>query len=99
MMTARDGERWHVGKEIPVALLMSLLMSVASGVWYASATNTRINALEETFRATSSTREDIVQIREQLRNLDRVTQRLEAFLDRRADTDGEVRKTDRGTLQ
>lgn len=86
-------ERWHVGREIPLALIITILCSVGSGIWYASATNARVTVIEKTLETQVTLREDIVQIREQLKNLDRLTQRIETLLDRRSDAS----KSDKST--
>ena len=89
-------ERWHVGKEIPLALILAICTSVASGIWYASATSARITMIEETIKGNSTVREDIVQLREQVRNVERLLTRMETVLDRRSD----IEKTDRlGAVQ
>jgi hypothetical protein len=80
-------EVWHIVKDIPLALLFSITMAVGSGVWYASATNARIMVIETVIEKQSSLREDVVQIREQLRSLERLTIRLEQYLDHRATID------------
>ena len=87
-MRGTDGERWHVGKEIPIALIASIAIWIMTGIWYASKTDARITNVEEFIKTQTTLREDIVQIREQLKNLDRLTQRLEQYLDRRSDADG-----------
>ena len=87
MSQGSSDEQWHVGKEIPIALIVTLAISVMSGIWYASKSDARITTLEEFVKTQTTLREDIVQIREQLRNLDRLTQRLEEYLDRRGQID------------
>lgn len=76
-----------MGREIPLALIVTLMLSMSTGIWYASATTARIDVIERTLQTQTSLREDIVQIREQLRSLDRLTQRLETYLDRRAEAE------------
>jgi prefoldin subunit 5 len=77
-------ERWHIGKEIPIALIATLMMSVGSGVWYASKTDARITMLERTAEQNGGLRDDIVTLKEQIRNIDRLLTRVENILDRRA---------------
>ena len=31
----RDKDRWHVGKEVPLALIFGMLTQTAAGVWWA----------------------------------------------------------------
>ena len=90
-------ERWHVGKEIPLALIFSIMMSVGSGVWYASTTSARIAVIEEKMIYMASTREDIILLKEQVTEMKRLLIRMEGSLDRRSDL---IKKTDRiGTVE
>jgi hypothetical protein len=78
-------ERWHVGKEIPLALIMTIGMSVASGIWYASSTSARITQIEDTVRTQVSMRDEFIQLKEQMRSVERTLVRMETLLDRRGD--------------
>jgi len=81
-------ERWHVSKEVPLMLVASILVSAASGIWYASATSARIVAIEEAMKSSAGLNTDIVVLKEQVRQLERITSRLEAVTDRRSDASG-----------
>lgn len=99
-MTRRgdEDERWHVGKEIPLALMFTMFCAVASGVWYASQTDARIAILERDASANSGLRSDVIQIKEQVKNIDRVLSRVETMLDRRASARPAL-KTDKEAVQ
>jgi len=57
----RADDRWHVGKEIPLALIMALFFQTAGGVWWASNLTTKIDiaitTLDE-FRRERYTKDD-----------------------------------------
>jgi hypothetical protein len=94
-----DGvEHWRVDKRLPVALIFTIVMSVGSAVWYASATSARITVLEKTVETQVALRDDIVQLKEQVRGLARLLERMETVLDRRAAAPP-VPKADKGGLQ
>ena len=85
-------ERWHVGKEIPLALIFSIMLSAGSGIWYASTISARITVIEEKMIYMTSTREDIILLKEQVTEMKRLLIRMEGSLDRRSDL---IKKTDR----
>lgn len=91
-------ERWHVGKEIPIALIFVIVTTASSGIWYASRTDARIAALERDADTNQNLRGDVIQIKEQVRNIDRVLTRVESLLDRRASISQRL-KTDKEGVQ
>jgi hypothetical protein len=42
-----DREKWHVGKEIPIALIFGMLMQTAGVVWWAASLSGKIDNLAE----------------------------------------------------
>jgi len=95
----RARERWHVGREIPLALIFTIMMSVGSGIWYASKTDARIMLLEKTQEQNGGLRDDIVALKEQIKNIDRLLQRVENVLDRRTGEDAKEDKKKLGGLE
>jgi len=57
----RAKDRWHVGKEIPIAVLFAVLMQTAGGLWWAASLSAKIDSaiaqLAE-FKAERYTKED-----------------------------------------
>ena len=39
-------ERWHVGKEIPLAIIFAIIMQTTAVVWWASNMDSRVETLE-----------------------------------------------------
>lgn len=39
--------RWHVGKEIPLAMIFALLMQTAGVIWWAASLSAKIDSLAE----------------------------------------------------
>jgi hypothetical protein len=60
----RDGnrnERWHIGKEIPLAVLLMLFVQTSGGIWWAANVTAKIDyaiANMEEFKRERYTRED-----------------------------------------
>jgi hypothetical protein len=95
-VTRGPEEKWHVDKGIPLALMLSLAATTCSGIWYAALTSARINRLEEKIAEQVTFRDDIITLKIQVQNLTRLTERVEALLERRS----EIPKSDRmGGLQ
>lgn len=43
----RKKEGWHVGKEIPIALIVMLLLQSGGGIWWAATISAEMRALKE----------------------------------------------------
>ncbi len=75
----KSDERWHVDRKVPVALLVTLLVTftgqTGAAIWWASKTDSRIEVLERTMTAAAPTSV------EQGTRLTRVETRLEAVQD------------------
>lgn len=78
-------EKMHFGKEISISNVITVCSVIAGFIWYASQNEARLSNVERSVDMQMTLREDIAQIREQLKNLDRLTVRLETYLDRRTD--------------
>lgn len=60
-------ERWHVGREIPIALICALCIQTGGGIWWASSMSSKLDTALQTlaeFRAERYTREDARRDRE-----------------------------------
>lgn len=63
----RFEDRWHVGREIPIALILALVMQTGGGVWWASNMSSKLDmALQSLaeFRAERYTKDDARRDRE-----------------------------------
>jgi hypothetical protein len=57
----RRDDRWHVGKEIPIALIVMLLIQSAGAIWWAATQSAKMDALTTMvadFRAAQYTQND-----------------------------------------
>lgn len=43
-------DRWHIGREIPIAVLIVLLVQTGGAVWWASKMDSRIESINEQFK-------------------------------------------------
>ena len=47
-MSEDDGQlSWQIDRKIPVALIVSIFMQTAAGVWWVATTNQRLTSVEE----------------------------------------------------
>ncbi len=56
-----EPERWHIGKEIPLAVLLMLFVQTGGGIWWAANVSAKIDyaiSTMEEFRRERYTRED-----------------------------------------
>lgn len=63
--------RWTVDKKIPVAIILTILVQTAGGIWWAATVNARVNTLEAS----------IIQAAPQADRLTRVEVQLEVVKD------------------
>ena len=78
-----DDNSWHLDKRVPIALIFTMLAQFAAGIWWVADINGRVNYIERERDRNSNLSGEIIQIKEQLRGIERVIGRLETFLDRR----------------
>ncbi len=46
-MADRNEDRWHVGREIPLALIITIACQTGAGIWWMAGINERVNMLEK----------------------------------------------------
>ena len=63
----REHPKWHVGREVPLALIFTILVQTGAGVWFMSQLSSKVDrALEQLseFKAERYTKEDARRDRE-----------------------------------
>lgn len=90
----RSREKWHVGKEVPIAFLAAVIMQTLGGIWWAAQLSAKIDSAIATiteFKLERYTKEDarrdaalFLQIIEQQRQSDREHERRIAAIEARA---------------
>lgn len=83
MTDERRDNSWHLDKRVPIALIFTMLVQFAAGIWWVADINGRVNYIERERDRNSNLSGEIIQIKEQLRGIERVIGRLETYLDRR----------------
>ena len=61
MVERRGTDKWHVGKEIPLALIFAIVGQTAIGVWWAATQSAKLDnltAMVDSFRASQYTTSD-----------------------------------------
>jgi hypothetical protein len=59
-------EPWHLDKKVPVALIFAIAMQTAGAIWWASAVNSRIAALEHGQLQVSSVNDRLARMEERV---------------------------------
>lgn len=82
---ARD--RWHIVKDVPLALIATMFLQTATIVWWASGINTRVENLEASMRVSGGDRDRLVRVEEKIEGtkdlLVSIDKRLERMEERR----------------
>lgn len=81
------GDRWHVGKEVPLALLLAVMIQTGGGIWWLAQLSAKIDSAIVTlseFRVERYTREDARRDRELVITLLEQHKQRAAELERRA---------------
>jgi hypothetical protein len=47
LVKRRQKDHWHVGKEIPLALVCALFLQSAAGIWWAATTTAELRAMKD----------------------------------------------------
>ena len=50
------GERWHIGKEIPIALVLGMALQTGGWIWWAATLSTKVEDLSLQIAAISADR-------------------------------------------
>lgn len=82
-------QRWHVDKGIPLALIITLTVSglttSAGALIYLTRLDARVVVIEAIVERQANLSNDIITLKEQVRNVERLVTRVETLLDRRTD--------------
>jgi hypothetical protein len=70
-MTPASDRSWHLDRRVPIALILTIAMQTGGVIWWASATSTRLDALEKKVEAAAPQAERII----------RLETKMEAILD------------------
>lgn len=82
----RQVSQWHVGREIPIAVLFMLMLQTGGGVWWLAQMSSKIDRAVDTlaeFKAERYTKEDARRDRELLLSLIAASDRRQTEYDRR----------------
>lgn len=82
----RFEDRWHVGKEVPIVLILAVLAQTAGGIWWMAQLSAKIDAAVGSiteFRTERYTREDARRDRELVEQKFREAEKRDSELERR----------------
>ncbi len=101
-MENENRRKWHVGREIPVATLLVLVMQTAGVVWWAASTSARVDYMKEAavtsqiVQAAIDRRQDDDSQRSEARiivQLDRINAKLDMLTEKSGWTLGQMRRS------
>lgn len=78
--TNTDDGRWHADKRIPIALIITILMQTAGGVWWAATTESRVGVLEKWVEDNKTVSKELTVIRTKQDNITEMLRRIEQRL-------------------
>lgn len=90
MTEFRDNRKWHIGKEIPIATIVVLVIQTAGVIWWAASTSAKVDFMRESNLTAQivQTAVDRKQDEESQRSesrimvqLDKVNQKLDRLID------------------
>jgi hypothetical protein len=80
----RNKENWHIGKEIPLALIFVIFFQTCGGIWWAATLNSKIDYLNDQILSLQSEKytkidasKDLTTINVKIADLDRRVTNLE----------------------
>jgi hypothetical protein len=79
-------EKWHVGKEVPLAVLFTLMVQTGGGIWWLAQVSSKIDyAVQtlQTFQAERYTREDARRDKELMLSVVEALKQKESDMERR----------------
>ena len=77
---ARD--RWHIVKDVPLALIATIALQTITVVWWASDINTRVAKLEPAITGAADDHDRLVRVEERLLSTNELLQSIDKRLER-----------------
>lgn len=74
--------QWHLDKKVPVALIITIMMQTAGGIWFISKLDSRVAALEQATAYKADNRERIVRLETEIPQIKEMLGRIDRKLDR-----------------
>ena len=81
-------ERWHVGKEIPLAIIFAIIMQTTAVVWWASNMDSRVETLERWVEGNTGVTERLSVIEEGQRWMRDMLQDIKRAVERERNSNG-----------
>lgn len=83
-----DAEReyesnWHLDKKVPIALIVTIMVQTAGGIWWAATVNARVNTLEAAVVQTAPQADRLTRVEVKIENVERGVNRIESVLQSR----------------
>lgn len=84
-MTEVDMDKWHVGKEIPIAVMFAMMLQLGGIVWFASKMDNRIDfnaaAIDRNLKDIEETETDVDKLQVAIAEQNTINARLDLTMD------------------
>ncbi len=65
--TDMDADRhWHLDKKIPVAIIVTIMVQTAGGIWWAASVNARVNQIEASLASSAPQADRLTRVEVQI---------------------------------
>jgi hypothetical protein len=85
-MMEQDRRHWHIGREIPLAVIFAILVQTVGIVWWASSLSGRVDQLEKNNSASAWQAEKIIRIDEKLNTVQTTMSELKTAIQQQPTT-------------
>ena len=75
------GEKWHLDRSVPVALIVALVSHSAIAIWFAAKLDSRLSAVEQFVAENKTTDRRLAVIETRLGSMDATLERIDRKLD------------------
>ena len=59
---AETHSRWHIDKNVPLALIIAIIIQSGAGIWWAATVNNRVERLESDIKASAPQAERLTRV-------------------------------------
>lgn len=74
--------KWHLDKRVPLALIITIGIQTAAGIWFLSKLDSRVASLEETRQATAPQSDRLTRVEVKIEGIQAGVERIERLVRR-----------------
>lgn len=81
-MTREEDKHWHLDRKVPLALIFTILMQTAAGIWWASTISARVDYAERRIEAMAPQQDRVTRVEVKVEGIQQDTQEIKADVKR-----------------